>query len=136
MSKGKSKNVSSGGKPKGEKILSVTLADCRVDTFRAGGPGGQKQNKTDSACRITHAPSGAVGESREHRSQLQNKKAAFLRMVESPKFQAWIKRMQGQDILAVRELNQLEMAMGRGNIRTEIRSGGGWVEVKGYELTK
>ena len=33
-----------------EKILSVTLKDCRVDTFRAGGPGGQKQNKTNSAC--------------------------------------------------------------------------------------
>jgi protein subunit release factor B len=69
-----------------EKILSVTLKDCRVDYFRAGGPGGQKQNKTSSGVRITHPPSGAVGEARDQRSQLQNKKAAFRRMAESDKF--------------------------------------------------
>ena len=64
----------------GKPWLSVSIKDCRVDTFRAGGPGGQRQNKVSSGVRIVHEPSGAVGESRDERSQLQNKKLAFRRM--------------------------------------------------------
>ena len=37
-----------------EKILTVTIHDCEVQAFRAGGPGGQKQNKTSSAVRVKH----------------------------------------------------------------------------------
>lgn len=115
-----------------EKILSVTLKDCRVDTFRAGGPGGQHQNKTSSGARVTHPPSGAVGVSREQRSQLQNKKAAFLRMVETPKFQVWLKRVLGQDLL----INAaVERAMWPVNLRTEVQVDGKWVEKSDRELT-
>jgi protein subunit release factor A len=71
---------------KGERVLSVTLADCRVDTFRSGGKGGQNQNKRETGVRIVHEPSGAVGESREERSQLQNKRTAFKRMAAHPRF--------------------------------------------------
>jgi hypothetical protein len=71
-------------------VFSVTAKDLRIDTFRAGGKGGQNQNKVNSGVRITHDASGAVGESREHRNQLQNKKAAFKRMTESKEFQSWI----------------------------------------------
>jgi hypothetical protein len=71
-------------------VFSVTAKDLRIDTFRAGGKGGQNQNKVNSGVRITHDASGAVGESREHRDQLQNKKAAFKRMTESKEFQSWI----------------------------------------------
>ena len=70
-------------------MFRVTLADCEVDTFRAGGNGGQKQNKTSSGVRVTHRPSGAIGESRDTRSQTQNKKSAFFKMASSPKFKAW-----------------------------------------------
>ena len=38
------------------KAFSVTLDDCRVDTFRSGGKGGQHQNKTESGVRVTHPP--------------------------------------------------------------------------------
>lgn len=69
------------------RILSVTIHDCEVQHFRSGGKGGQNQNKRDTGTRVIHHPSGARGESREERSQLQNKKKAFRRMVESPKFQ-------------------------------------------------
>ena len=69
------------------RILSVTIHDCEVQHFRSGGKGGQNQNKRDTGTRVIHHPSGARGESREERSQLQNKKKAFIRMVESPKFQ-------------------------------------------------
>jgi hypothetical protein len=73
-------------------VFSVTLKDCEVQHFRAGGPGGQKQNKTSSGTRVIHHPSGARGESREERSQPQNTRAAFRRMVQSPKFGIWVNR--------------------------------------------
>jgi protein subunit release factor B len=75
-----------------ELLFSVTKADFDIQTFASGGPGGQHQNKTQSGVRIVHRDSGAVGESRESRSQHQNKEAAFLRLVETSKFKAWHKR--------------------------------------------
>ncbi len=49
------------------------LRECEVETFRASGPGGQHVNKTESAVRLTHSPSGVVVTTREHRSQHKNK---------------------------------------------------------------
>lgn len=69
------------------KVLSVTAADCEMQTFRAGGKGGQNQNKRDTGVRYIHHPSGARGEARDERSQLQNRRLAFRRLVESPAFQ-------------------------------------------------
>ncbi len=69
--------------------LSVRAQDCEMQTFRAGGKGGQNQNKTSSGVRYIHHPSGARGESREHRTQLENRRAAFRRMAESAEFQRW-----------------------------------------------
>ncbi len=77
---------------KRELLFSVTLKDCEVQHFRAGGPGGQKQNKTSSGSRVIHRPSGARGESREERSQLQNTKKAFVRMAESQKWKPGVTR--------------------------------------------
>jgi len=73
----------------GKLLFKVTRKDLKVEFFRAGGKGGQHQNKTSSACRIRHPPSGAVGESREERSQHQNRRIAFKRMAQSKKFQNW-----------------------------------------------
>lgn len=75
-----------------ELLFSVTLKDCEVQTFRAGGNGGQNQNKRDTGVRIIHHASGARGEARDERSQLQNKRLAFRRMAESKLFQAWVAR--------------------------------------------
>lgn len=69
-----------------EKLLSVTLKDCDVQTKRGTGKGGQNRNKRDTAVRIVHRASGAVGEAQDQRSQLQNKRLAFRRMAESEKF--------------------------------------------------
>ena len=76
---------------KKELLFSITKKDFRVDKFRSGGKGGQHQNKRDTGVRITHLDSGAVGEARDSRSQPQNKKSAFERLVNSKKFKLWHK---------------------------------------------
>ena len=59
------------------KLDEELLAQCRVDTFRSGGKGGQHQNVTESGVRLTHVPSGLVATGRSLRSQHGNKKAAL-----------------------------------------------------------
>ena len=56
------------------------LAECQVETFRAGGPGGQHQNKTESGVRLTHRPTGIVVTARESRSQHRNRARALDRL--------------------------------------------------------
>jgi hypothetical protein len=56
------------------------LAQCEVDTYRASGPGGQKRNKTSSAVRLRHLPSGLLVIAEESRSQHENKARALRRL--------------------------------------------------------
>jgi len=74
-----------------ELLFSITKEDFDWQTFRSGGPGGQNQNKVSSGVRCIHRVSGARGESRQFRDQIQNKKYAFAHCVETPEFKAWMK---------------------------------------------
>jgi protein subunit release factor A len=58
------------------------LAQCRVETFRAGGPGGQHQNVTESGVRLVHLPTGIRVVAREERSQHRNRALALRRLRE------------------------------------------------------
>jgi len=60
--------------------LKKILDDCDVETFRGPGPGGQHRNKTESAVRMTHRPSGIVRVARDDRSQLRNRRIALERI--------------------------------------------------------
>jgi RF-1 domain len=119
---------------KSEKHLLFSVSvkdDCDVQTFRAGGKGGQHQNKTETGVRIIHRASGAVGESREERSQLINKQLAFKKMVATDKFKTWQRietaRLMGKP--AVEEI--VDQMMVESNIKFEVKSEQGlWVEVE------
>jgi protein subunit release factor B len=58
------------------------LAQCEVQVHRAGGPGGQHRNKTETAVRLVHGPSGVVAEGKDQRSRAQNLSAALGRLRE------------------------------------------------------
>lgn len=111
-----------------EKLFSVGIKDCRVDTFRSGGKGGQNQNKVESGVRVVHEPSGAVGESREYRDQPKNKRAAFVRMAESEKFQRWAKqtahKLMGKETVEER----VDRLMQPQNLLVEVWDGEKWVK--------
>ena len=75
-----------------ELLFSIDRRSFVFQEFRAGGKGGQKQNKTSTGIRCLHPPSGARAESRVHRDQLHNKRQAWRKCVESTTFQTWLRK--------------------------------------------
>ncbi len=95
--------------------IEVNPADLRIDTYRSGGKGGQHANKTDSAVRITHVPTGIVAQSQDGRSQHHNKETA-LQLIKS--------RLYEQQMQAEMEKNAAEKKslVGTGDRSEKIRT--------------
>jgi len=83
-----------------EDLPEIRKEDLRIDTYRAGGAGGQNVNKTSSAVRVTHVPSGIVVTCQDERSQLQNKERALKIL--------YAKLVALQEKQQVAEINQLK----------------------------
>jgi len=101
--------------PDEQAAISINPADLRVDTYRSSGAGGQHVNKTDSAIRITHLPSGMVVECQEERSQHKNRAKAM----------AWLAaRLQDQqDAAAHKEISDTRrLLVGSGDRSERIRT--------------
>lgn len=119
-----------------KRILShsVSIADCRVDTFTVGGHGGAGKDTSNTGVRVTHEPSGAVGKSSESRKQSENKRTAFRRMANTEQFMRWT-RIEASRRAGEKPIDVLvDEALDCKNLRIEHRNAEGrWEEWDGRE---
>lgn len=114
-------------------IFSVTKDDCDWSYTRGTGAGGQKKNKTSSAVHCKHRASGAKGYSEASRSQLDNRRDAFVKMVETKEFKEWHRMETLRRTGMMADLDR-KIAEELSKVKIEIRIDGKWTEVQESQL--
>lgn len=89
-----------------ELLFSVTKKDFDITWFSGKGAGGQHRNKHQNCCRIIHRESGAIGIGQNHRQRSYNQRDALNSLVESKKFQLWIKMKIVEFSIDIEEINK------------------------------
>lgn len=117
---------------KRELIFKLTRKDFVVEAKTGHGKGGQNRNRRKTACRITHPPSGAVGQSQDQRAYKQNEKTAFRRLTETKKFKFWHGMETSRQLGHMKRAEELtDEAMKPKNLRVEVKDENGrWVKEK------
>jgi len=123
-------------------VIDIRPEDVRVDTYRASGAGGQHVNKTDSAVRLTHLPSGIVVSCQTQRSQVQNKETCY-KMLRSKLYEMEVSQRES----ALKEMGGVKKEIAWGSqirnyvfhpytlvkdVRTKVESGNVQAVMDGY----
>lgn len=118
-----------------ERIRLASKEDFDVSYFCGSGKGGQAKNKVASGVQIIHRETGAIGRASDSRSQADNKKEAFKRLLATPKMKFWLNKK----LFEVRERQTIEDSIEKeltpDKLRIEVQRSGRWTEVKEHELT-
>jgi protein subunit release factor A len=112
-----------------QRVSILSKKDLEISYYIGSGKGGQKKQKTHSGVQIVHPESGAIGRCSDSRSQEQNKKHAFERLMATPKMKFWLTKK----IYEIRQQESLEETVEKetapDKIKHEIKIDGKWVEV-------
>lgn len=112
-----------------DRITILSEKDLAVSYFCGSGPGGTNRNKVASGVLIQHEESGASGRASDSRSQVDNKRAAFKRLLEHPRMKFWL----AKQVYAIRQGETLEQTVEKDmdpkNLKIEVKDADGrWVE--------